>query len=452
MGLNIKNICNQSQIKQINTWMEEFQKGKTKPLFIYGKSGSGKTILSKLIFTKYNYTIIDYTKLYINNHKNIVDSLKSIMGIKSITMMFEQQITYKGLIIDDIDNYIEHDKNIFNAVENIIKNIKKYPKNPLILIAGKLNKKHLTQFENQCICIKLKQTYNKIKEITINELSRSGILLENNDIDNLIKSCGNNLSTIKEKIKFLKNKPEKNHMQPEPCEILNQNANQELISQNIDSNFNNEILLYIKQLFNTTFDKNTIQDIYINVYSDVNLIILSLLENSVKYLHNCTLKHYKKSIKSICLLYDNIVLSDFYEYINVQNHNYDLNYIILHGIIFPTYYIYINNLTNKKTQFNYKDTTIYSKSIIEIYNNKKKINIESLSDKLKNMDNFMKIYYNSLSSADYDVILWCENLIKNDVILKEDLIKYIKYILSKCFNYKLKNKKTKSVVEQLIKY
>ena len=446
MGLNIKNICNQSQIKQINTWMDEFQKGKTKPLFIYGKAGSGKSILSNLIFTKYNYTIIDYTKLYINNHKNVVESLKSIMGIKSITMMFEQRITYKGLIIDDIDHYIEYDKNIFTAVENIIKNIKKYPKNPLILIAGKLNKKHLAQFENQCICIKLKQTYNKIKEITINELSLYDISLENNDIDILIKSCGNNLSTIKEKIKFLKNKPDKNHMQPEPCD----NHNHELISQNIDTTFNNEILLYIKQLFNMTFDKNTIHDIYINVYSDINLIILSLLENSVKYLHNCTLKHYKKSIKSICLLYDNIVLSDYYEYINVQNHTYDLNYIILHGIIFPTYYIYINNFTNKKLQFNYKDTTIYSKSIIEIYNNKKKIHIESLSEKLNNMDNFIKIYYNGISSANCEVIVWCEYIIKNDVILKEDLIKYIKYILSKCFNYKLKNKKTKSVIGQLI--
>ena len=56
--------------------------------------------------------------------------------------------------------------------------------------------------------------------------------------------------------------------------------------------------------------------------------------------------------------------------------------------------------------------------------------------------NFIKIYYNSISSADCDVIAWCEYIIKNDVILKEDLIKYIKYILSKCFNYKLKNKKT----------
>ena len=445
MGLNIKNICNQSQIKQINNWMEDFQKGITKPLFIYGNSGSGKTTLSHLIFSKYNYAIIDYTKLYINNHKNIIESLDTILNMKSITMMFEKSIVYKGLIIDDLDNYIDHDKYIFTAVENVIKNIKNYPKNPLIIIACKLSKKHLLQFKNQCNCINLKQTYNKIKEITKEYLFINKIILNDDEVDTFIKSCGNNIITINEKIKFLKHtplsicqKPVKLSICQEPVKL----SNKDLVNNNLLL-FNNDILLYINYLFNIEFDKNTITDIYINIYSDINVIILSILENAVKYLHNSKLKYYKDSIINICLLYDNIVLSDYFDYINVQNHNYDINYIILHGIIYPSYYIYINNLTNRKSQYNYKETTIYSKSIIEIYNNKKKVSLESISYKINNIDNFIKIYYNSLISNDDKIILWCENVIQNETELKDNLIKYIKYIFSKCFNYKLKIKKSK---------
>ena len=59
----IKQICNQTQIKSISTWIKQFKEGKTKPLYIYGTGGCGKTTLANIILEKYNYNIINVFRI-----------------------------------------------------------------------------------------------------------------------------------------------------------------------------------------------------------------------------------------------------------------------------------------------------------------------------------------------------------------------------------------------------
>ena len=44
---------------------------------------------------------------------------------------------------------------------------------------------------------------------------------------------------------------------------------------------------------------------YFSSYKRI-IIILTLLENAIKYIHNSGNKKYKSSIKTICKLYDNV--------------------------------------------------------------------------------------------------------------------------------------------------
>jgi hypothetical protein len=288
--------------------------------------------------------------------------------------------------------------------------------------------------EKQCVVIKLSYTKKKIEEITRDNLMDAGMTMDDDKIDLLIKTSNKNLTTIFEQIKYLQNEVSK---VDEAIDYTN-------VSFNYIGAFNNsienEMIEYIKKLFKIDFNNQTINDIYTDVNYDINSLILLILENALKYVHNCSNKHYNKSINTICQLYDNISLSDNYEYLKIINHGSNSefnNYIILHGIIIPIYTIYINN--NNKKQFNYKDTSIYSKAIIEIYNNKKKIYIESISPRLKNINNFIKIYHYAKISENSELLEWCEQQINNDIVINKDIIKYIKYSISKIYGYKIKS-------------
>jgi hypothetical protein len=154
------------------------------------------------------------------------------------------------------------------------------------------------------------------------------------------------------------------------------------------------------------------------------------------------LKQYPDSIKNICGIYNNILISDNYEYNYISKRDGYTEYIILHGIILPYYYISNNNYV--KAQYKFKETPFYSKGIIEIYNNKKLNYIENISLKIKNILNFVNNYYylylgKLVENSDNNSIFNEYNeIIESDIIKKEDLYKYLKYIIHKTYDIKIK--------------
>lgn len=438
--LFIKNICNQSQIKKINDWISDYKKSIYKPLFITGNNGNGKSTLATLILKKYNYSIVKLNKLYIDNPKNINEILDKILKNKSISMMFSSNIENKGLIIDDFDHYYNYEKSIYNDILKLIKNINKYPNNPLIIISNKLGKKLSSYMNKECTTINIKYTKNKLEVITNLYLLDYSINMSVNDTKQLIKSCNNNLTNIIEKMKFIS---ERNKIQENNLKDKNQSNNSNNFNNIIFDNneFYDDNISYMNYLFNLEINKKSIDDIFININNDINIIILTLLENAIKYIHNSSNKKYKSSINTICNLYDNITLSDYYEYYNITNNEYNNNFIIVHGILYPVYFISQNM---KKSQYIFKETSIYSKSIIEIHNNKQKVAIESISNNIKNIDNIIKIIYNNENYKDNLEIKkiihkYLRDFLKNDNIVYKDIFKYIKYIMSKCYGMKLKD-------------
>ena len=436
-SLHLKDICNQTQIKKINKWINDFKGGIIKPLYIYGLSGCGKTCLANIILEKCNYNIINLSSIYINNNKNILETINNVLINKSICMMFSDNISCKGLIIDDLEHYIEYDKHIYNAIMIILKNIGKYDNNPIIIISNKINKKVHQYLDKQCVTINIKYTRNKVVDIIKYHIDNSPLNMDSIQINKIIVQNKNNLTSIFEQIKYLEESNIKSVDKSNNVSLDEEN----ITKINYNNEIDNELIEYLKVLFKIEFGNDTISDIYREVNYDVNTLILLILENSLKYVHNCSNKNYKKSIDTICKIYNNISLSDNYEYLKIMNSdttyndNYN-NYIILHGIVIPIYSIYKNN--NNKKQFNFKDTSIYSKSIIEVYNTKKKISIESISTRLKNTKNCIKIYHHAIITDNIKIIEWCEYILKNDIVIYKDLIKYIKYVTYKVYGYKIK--------------
>ena len=104
----------------------------TKPLFINGTSGTGKSTLAKLIFKHKKYSANYIDSSFIKQGKNVSNYILDILGKCSISMMFSDNYI-NGIIIDDIDVFDSQD-NIISSIYNIIKNNK--TKTPFILVSN----------------------------------------------------------------------------------------------------------------------------------------------------------------------------------------------------------------------------------------------------------------------------------------------------------------------------
>ena len=113
--------------KVVNQWKDE----KSKPLFIYGFPGTGKTTLA-------NHLLKDYHIININSDqrkckgclkKFIQDSLYK----KDILMMLHTSHHYKALLIDDLQYFVKNEKgNISKLLDIFTHNT--YENHPIIII------------------------------------------------------------------------------------------------------------------------------------------------------------------------------------------------------------------------------------------------------------------------------------------------------------------------------
>ena len=380
---------------------------KSNSLYLYGKSGIGKTTIVKEILKKNNYDYLYYDISNLKDRTTFNEIFYNDNGNINIMDYFKQE-TSKNImyVIDNID-HIQNNEKIF--IGNIIKAIRLRKKTKKINDSMNDKKKNIQNLSN-CIIfigsniyekkikelIKISSFYEMKREETIHYKSiiKSNIVSNKVDYNLIYKFCNNNYN----KIKLIQN-------------IINKINNYEflnkLLLQKQNNNYNENIIYCVNKLL--FIPKKLKNEIYIHD-NDKTVVSLLFHENIIDYLSQPNdYTFYKNFLNNICN-------GDYYDRICFQKQIWIINEMTYYLKIDKNYEEYnklveannfLSYLNNKNKSDNYDE--IY-KSYIKTSNEKNKnINYEKL---LKTPSRFTKVLtkYSTEYNNNNFIITLCNKL------------------------------------------
>jgi len=314
------NIINQFQPNQL--------------LIIYGKPGTGKKTLAKEIMNNSTIHIIDSS--FLKSNMDINDYLLNIVSKKNILKLMFQSDISRGILIENIDIFKKNDKKSYQSIIKFIEN-KKYFNSKIIITSSNkfINNRALLKIEYK----KLNLSYNKFNYLKIIDkiCEKKEVYFTMDEKLNLLTHSDYNLT----KINILVEEKYNYHKNIENISILNDNY----YRKNLESN-----------LFTENLDMNIISNNYIN---DRYNISYNLLYNVYSMI---------KDIKSISTIYEYFIIGDYFEYKNINFHDY---YIIL------TIYYFYSIIKQKNIKpiklinnnyISYSLIIVYNKNLCKSYN------------------------------------------------------------------------------------
>ena len=333
-------------------YMNTDQKTENKIILCIGPSGIGKTSLLKLIFSELKFT---HTELA--DYGNYIEFIDNYLNYKSIDSFFTK--TNKLLFIDDLEVYINNDKNI----NNYLINLENKNNIPIVCVVNKKYDRKIADLRNKSKVFYLnKPSVIQTTQLLIDKLTNKDIEITKQKLENIkkiIKVYKNNVKLILLNLDNI---------------IMNKEIKQNCY---FDDKFNDSGLFdIVNDIFNKPYNINELTNI---IHGDSNLITMLLHENLITEL-TTRRKIDKDDITEIYSdILDDICNGDFIEKFVYSNNEWNLLNIL---------YVLKNlKLNNKVNEYDIKEndvknnfTQILTKYSIKCNFNKKKNNMfESLN-------------------------------------------------------------------------
>lgn len=373
----LDDICgNKDNIHKIKSWIDDFRskkEGTKMGLFISGPPGIGKTSLSHLILTNYNYEIIEYNASDVRSQKSVKESLNKVLNSTNISVMKGSSLKVIAVIMDEVDGMSSGDRGGVSELVSIInpnKGKRKVNKtdfiysNPIICISNNNTDKKLSDLRKNCHEI----TFSKPTQSDVLLFSKKIIKSEHIDIDDMALTLLVNYSQCDfRRITYLLQ------------DIHNTYHNKRITIDDIEELFNNfskkkiDLGLFdaTKKLLTNYKSLNETLSLY---ESDRSLVSMMIHEN---FLLNINEKDFQTNLPYIYNVYHYMALGDIIDRIIYNNQTWYLQ--DFNGVIkcsYPSYMcnnIFSKNKQTTKTEF----TSILSKSAIQFSNFKCIISIKN---------------------------------------------------------------------------
>ena len=333
-------------------YMNTDQKTENKIILCIGPSGIGKTSLLKLIFNELKFTHTELT-----DYGNYIEFIDNYLNYKSIDSFFTK--TNKLLFIDDLEVYINNDKNI----NNYLINLENKNNIPIVCVVNKKYDRKIIDLKKKSKVFYLnKPSVIQTTQLLIDKLTNKDIEITKQKLENIkkiIKVYKNNVKLILLNLDNI---------------IMNKEIKQNCY---FDDKFNDSGLFdIVNDIFNKPYNINELSNI---IHGDSNLITMLLHENLITEL-TTRRKIDKDDITEIYSdILDDICNGDFIEKFVYSNNEWNLLNIL---------YVLKNlKLNNKVNEYDIKEndiknnfTQILTKYSIKCNFNKKKNNMfESLN-------------------------------------------------------------------------
>lgn len=382
--------------KELDDYFESFynkSKGYKRGVFIYGKSGTGKSYFVEKYLKEKNYDPIFYEPHEPRNKNNL--NLDNISNTRvNVLNMFKKEQRKVVIVVDEIENMNNGDKTGISLLIKSLK-IKRSKKkneeniNPVICIGNTNSEKKIKELMDACYLIQFEsRSDSEIKQILVEKL-----LITDSLLNHTTRQIGNNLHRLQVVFDYYKQ-----------FGLTCNNASSDNDFDNSNDtiypifNINENTKMLVKKLYTNNYSLSD----HKKLLNDNDRTIVSLIwhENIPNILNK--IKTYSKNGSFVFLLYknilDNICLGDFMDRIVFQN---QIWYLSEYSSILKTFY---NNwlLHNKVTR-----------SVIE----------KGLND---NID-FTKVL--TKYSTEYNNIIFLTRLCESLHMDKKDLLSFFCYLI-----------------------
>lgn len=371
-------------------------------LLLHGPPGIGKTTISKLIYKKFSYDILEFNASDTRTAKVLEDRLGRVSGSHNIVDFMCHKKTKIAVILDEMDGLSSGDKGGMGEINSIITDAQT-KQTPFICITNSINKK-MDSLKRKSLYIKLcKPTDTTVSKIVNNIINKENLSISPIVQKKIVtKAQGDIRRAITLLEYFFRNKNSQYCSNLIDNNILNSKQPNEDIENQIDYEIENYARKYTElapyemaEKILGSYDK--LNFFLENFNYDNSMTNWYIFENFIKYVDKNRIGSFQKKCECIENIYLYFCQGDIVEKYIVMSQN---NELYTYANLFKTHSAsYYTNSNLKKTSYNKMGmmnySTLLNKTSLEYLNSKTWLNLNA---KLQNNQD------TNITSILYDII------------------------------------------------
>lgn len=170
-------------VARIKSWLKSYDPARSRPLFIYGPPGIGKTTAAHLCCKEVGYTTVEFNASDQRNKNTIKEVISTLSTNSRINFFGRASDTKDAIILDEIDGMAGNEDR--GGIAQLMIEMK-HTKKPMIFICNDGQHQKLRSLKDKCETIEFRRPdYDVIRSVVSRISSIEGLHMDNINIKNL---------------------------------------------------------------------------------------------------------------------------------------------------------------------------------------------------------------------------------------------------------------------------
>lgn len=181
-------------VARVKSWLKTFDPSKSRPLFIYGPPGIGKTTAVHLCCKETNYTTIEFNASDQRNKNIIKDVISTVASNSRLNFFGRASETRDAIILDEVDGMAGNEDR--GGIAQLILELK-HTKKPMIFICNDGQHQKLRSLKDKCETLEFrKPDMEGVRAVVTKIAKREGLSVQDINIKELAESTDYDIRQI----------------------------------------------------------------------------------------------------------------------------------------------------------------------------------------------------------------------------------------------------------------
>jgi len=190
-------------VSRIKSWLKTYEPSGSRPLFIYGPPGIGKTTAAHLCCKELGYQTIEFNASDQRNKNVIREVVNTVASNSRLNFFGRASETKDAIILDEIDGMAGNEDR--GGIAQLIIEIRHTLK-PMIFICNDGQHQKLRSLKEKCEVVEFKRPdFDAIRSVVSKISQKEGLSIDSNNIKNLAESSDYDIRQIINSLSLFKN-------------------------------------------------------------------------------------------------------------------------------------------------------------------------------------------------------------------------------------------------------